>query len=136
MEHEPLTRDINGGGMKVHRTLGPGYSESVYKNALTVELRKRGLLVEREIRFRVHYEEEIVGQFVADLLVERTVLVEAKANRALVPRDESQLVSYLTGIRLDVGLLLNFGGESLQVRRKTRLVRPPTSRSAEPPTSG
>ena len=133
MEHEALTRDIIGGGMKVHRTLGPGYSESVYKNALTVELRKQGLLVEREIRFRVYYEDEVVGEFSAAFLVERTVLVEAKGNRALVPRDESQLVNYLTGIKLDVGLALNFGADSLQVRRKTRLVRPATQAAELPP---
>ena len=59
------------------------------------------------------------------MFVERSVVVEVKAIRALAPKDEMQLVHYLTGTTLDVGLLLNFGGESLQVRRKTRTIRPP-----------
>ena len=125
MEHEALTRTIIGGGMKVHRVLGPGYSEVVYKNALTIELRKLDLLVEREIRFRVYYEDAIVGDYAADIFVERTVLVEAKAIRMLVPKNEAQLVNCLTGTRVNVGLLLNFGSDSLQVRRKTRVLRVP-----------
>ena len=111
--------------MKVHRVLGPGYSEAVYKNALTIELRNLELLVEREIRFRVYYEDSIVGEYSADMFVERAVLVEAKATRMLVPKNEAQLVNCLTGTRVEVGLLLNFGSDSLQVRRKTRLLRVP-----------
>jgi len=118
MEHEALTRTIIGAGMKVHGTLGPGFFESVYKNALAIELRARGLLVEREVRFKVYYQGIVVGEYSADMFVEGTVLVEAKAIRALTAKDEMQLVHYLTGTTLDVGLLLNFGGESLQVRRK------------------
>ena len=111
--------------MKVHRVLGPGYSEVVYKNALTIELRKLDLLVEREIRFRVYYEDAIVGDYAADIFVERAVLVEAKAIRMLVPKNAAQLVNCLTGTRVNVGLLLNFGSDSLQVRRKTRVLRVP-----------
>ena len=124
VQHEPLTRTIIGAGMKVHRVLGPGFLESIYKNALAIELRAGGVLVEREVRFKVHYEGSVVGEYSADMFVERSVVVEVKAIRALAPKDEMQLVQYLTGTTLDVGLLLNFGGESMQVRRKTRVIRP------------
>ena len=106
--------------------LGPGFLESVYRNALAIELRARGLFIEREVRFKVCYGDSVVGEYSADMFVDRSVVVEAKSIRALAPRDEMQLVHYLTGARLNVGLLLNFGGDSLQVRRKTgtRLAAP------------
>ena len=113
--------------MKAHRVLGPGFLEAIYKNALAIELRAAGLLVEREVRFKVHYEGAEVGEYSADMFVQGSVLIEVKAIRALAPKDEMQLVHYLTGTRLDEGLLLNFGGESLQVRRKTRVIRPSPS---------
>src|SRR5687767_11198752 len=127
VQHEPLTRTVIGAGMKVHRVLGPGFLESIYKNALAIELRASGLIVEREVRFKVLYEGAVVGEYSADMFVEGTVVVEVKAIRALAPKDEMQLVHYLTGTKRDVGLLLNFGGESLQVRRKTRVIRPSPS---------
>ena len=129
MEHESLTRTIIGGGMKVHRTFGPGFLESVYQNALTHELQVRGLVVERGKRVEVRYDGIVVGEFSIDLLVEGVVIVENKANRTIVPRDETQLVHYLTATGIDVGLLLNFGAESLGFRRKWRVLRPPRQRA-------
>ena len=94
------------------------------------------MLVEREVRFKVHYEGAEVGEYSADMFVQGSVLVEVKALRALAPKDEMQLVHYLTGTRLDVGLLLNFGAESLQVRRKTRMIRlPPSDLGPPKPTT-
>ena len=121
MQHEALTRTIIGCAMQVHRVLGPGFLESVYQNALAYELAQCGLAVEREKRVQVHYRDLIVGDFVADLVAERTVLVENKAARALIPAHEAQLVNYLTATGLDVGLLFNFGAERLQFRRKSRV---------------
>ena len=129
MEHESLTRTIIGGGMKVHRTFGPGFLESVYQNALTHELQVRGLVVERGKRVEVRYDGIVVGEFSIDLLVEGVVIVENKANRTIVPRDETQLVHYLTATGIDVGLLLNFGAESLGFRRKWRVLRSPKRRA-------
>src|SRR5687767_11615787 len=100
VQHEPLTRTIIGAGMKAHRVLGPGFLESIYKNALAIELRAAGLLVEREVRFKVRYEGVEVGEYSADMFVQGSVLVEVKAIRALAPKDEMQLVHYLTGTRL------------------------------------
>ena len=124
MEHEALTRTIIGSAMKVHRVLGPGYLESVYKNALAIEMRARGLIVEREVPCKVDYEGVIVGDFAADMLVERYVMVESKAVRMLVEKHEAQTVNYLNATRIDIGVLLNFGSDRLQVRRKFRVYKP------------
>src|SRR5215216_2508660 len=89
MEHEQLTGTVIGCAMKVHTTLGPGFLESVYHNALAHELRKRGVLVELKKRVLVRYDGVVVGDYEVDMLVEGRVLVENKAIRALTPRDEA-----------------------------------------------
>ena len=128
MEHEQLTGTVIGCAMQVHTTLGPGYLESVYHNALAHELRKRGVPVELKKRVVVRYDGVVVGDYEADMLVERRVLVENKAIRALTPRDEAQLVNYLTATELDIGLLLNFGAGRLEFKRKSRTYRAATAR--------
>lgn len=124
MEHENLTGCIIGGAMKVHRVLAHGYLEVVYKNALAHELRALGMAVDSGRRIQVRYEDVVVGEFVCDMLVEETVLVEIKAVRVLAPAHEAQLVNYLTATGIEIGLLLNFGAERLEFRRKTRTYRP------------
>ena len=128
MEHEQLTGTVIGCAMQVHTILGPGYLESVYQNALAHELRKRGVLVELKKRVLVHYDGVVVGDYEADMLVEDRVLVENKAIRSLTPRDEAQLVNYLTATQLDIGLLLNFGAGRLEFKRKSRTYRAATAR--------
>lgn len=123
MEHDELTRAIIGCAMRVHRALGSGYLESVYQRALAFELGSHELPVDRERRIEVRYRGMVVGDFVADLLVAGRVIVEIKVVRALVPRHEAQLVNYLTATGIDVGLLLNFGTSSLELRRKHRTYR-------------
>jgi len=124
MEHEQLTETIIGCAMKVHRTLGPGFLESVYQKALAHELRKASLRVECEKPIRVHYDGVVVGDFSADMLVEGVVLVENKAVQTLSPAHEVQLVNYLTANGIEIGLLLNFGAEKLEFKRKHRTYRP------------
>jgi GxxExxY protein len=124
MEHEKLTETIIGCAMKVHRALGPGFLESVYQNALAHELRKAGLHVECEKLIRVTYDNVMVGEFSADMLVEDVVLVENKAAQTLHPKNEAQLVNYLTATGIEIGLLLNFGAEKLEFKRKHRTYRP------------
>lgn len=124
MEHEELTRTIIGSAMAVHRVLGPGFLESVYQNALAHELRKAGLKVECERKVQVSYDGVVVGDFSCDLLVEDAVLLELKAVQALAPAHEVQLVNYLTATGIEVGLLLNFGGQRLEYKRKSRIYRP------------
>ena len=120
MNDEKLTEQVIGLAMKVHRTLGAGFVEFVYRNALLVELKKAGMTVEIEKPIKVRYDGVIVGEFSVDLLIEDWLIVELKAVRALTEEHEVQTVNYLTAIGEDFGLLLNFGGKSLQFKRKFR----------------
>ena len=120
MEHEELSKQIIGCAMTVHRTLGPGFLESIYQNALAHELRKSGLCVECEKKISVVYDGIVVGDFSADMLVGGVVLIENKAVQALALAHEVQLVNYLTATRIDVGLLLNFGSIRMEFKRKSR----------------
>ena len=124
MEDLELTEKIIGCAMKVHSTLGPGFLESVYPKALAHELAKAGLKVECEKPITVHYDGVAVGDFSADMLVENRVMLELKANQALATANEVQLVNYLTATGVEIGLLLNFGAERLEFKRKTRTYRP------------
>jgi GxxExxY protein len=115
-----LTETAIGCAMKVHRQLGPGFLESVYRNALAFELRRTGLRVEIDKHITVKYEHVIVGDFIADLIINEILICELKAATALSKADEVQLVNYLTATNHDIGLLLNFGSASLQFKRKHR----------------
>jgi GxxExxY protein len=108
MEHSELTEKIIGAAMKVHRTLGPGFLESIYQKALAHELHKLGLRVECEKPIKVIYDSVEVGHFSGDLLN---------------PAHEVQLVNYLTATNIEIGLLLNFGAERLEFKRKYRTYR-------------
>jgi len=106
--------------MKVHRALGGGFVEFVYRNALIHELKKSGLSAEVEKPIKVRYDGIIVGEYSVDLLIEGWLIVELKAVRTLTDEHEVQTVNYLTALEQDFGLLLNFGGKSLQFKRKFR----------------
>jgi len=121
MEEHDLTEKIIGCAMKVHSVLRPGFLESVYHLALAHELGKAGLRVELEKRITVSYDGVMVGDFFADMMVEEKVMIELKANQALVPANEVQLVNYLTVTGIDIGLLLNFGGPRLEFKKKPNL---------------
>jgi GxxExxY protein len=124
MEHANLTEKIIGCAMTVHRTLGPGFLESVYQNAMVHELRKSGLELEAEKKIQVTYDGVVVGDFCVDLLIQKQILIENKAVQALAHAHEVQLVNYLTATRIDIGVLLNFGSEKLEFKRKSRIYRP------------
>ena len=124
-----LCGQVIGLAMKVHSTLGPGFLESVYQNALIWELPKSGLKSEAEKPVSVQYDGQIVGAFAADLLVNDSVIVEIKAIQALAKAHEIQLVNYLTATGLDEGLLLNFGAERLQFKKKFRSAKPESASS-------
>jgi len=115
--------------MKVHRTLGPGFLEAVYKKALQYELVRAGFKAELEKPIQIRYESIIVGDYFADILVNDELIMEAKAVVALAPEHEVQLVNYLAATGKDVGLLLNFGTRSLEFKKKFRVYR---ERSDEP----
>ncbi len=111
-----LTERIIGCAFTVGTTLGPGYLEKVYENALAHELRKAGLAVEQQRRMTVWYDGIAVGEYVTDLVVEDAVVVELKAARGLTAANEAQCINCLTTTRLPLGLLLNFGPR-VDVRR-------------------
>jgi len=113
-----LTYKIIGAAMEVHKTLGPGFLEAVYEEAMAYELKKLGLLFERQKALAVYYKGITLGDYRADFLVESNVIVELKAQKALSTVDEAQLINYLKATNLKVGLLFNFGGRSLQQVRR------------------
>ena len=117
MEYEELTHKIIGAAYKVFNTLGFGFLESIYKNAMVIELAKNNLKVEAEKPLKVYYDNQIVGDFYIDLYVEDSVVVELKSVKNLVKEHEVQLVNYLKATGLQVGLLINFG-RSVQVKRR------------------
>jgi GxxExxY protein len=131
-----LIKKVIGLAMKIHRELGAGFLESVYANALYLELDKTGMAFEREKRIPVFYEENIVGDFIADLVVEEILIVELKAVETLMTAHSVQLVNYLSATRIDTGLLLNFGARSLQFKTKTReYTKVVVARNNHPPIS-
>jgi GxxExxY protein len=125
MEEEPKKYDLSGhvigAAMKVHSALGPGFLESVYQNALIWELRKDGFKAEAGRAITVQYDGQIVGAFTADLLVNDSLIVELKATQMLVKAHEVQVVNYLVATGIDEGLLLNFGAERLEYKKKFRM---------------
>jgi GxxExxY protein len=112
-----LTEKILGAAFKVQNTLGAGFLEKVYENALSIELRKLGLPVEAQKAFPVRYEGTVVGDYHADLVVSGRVVVECKAVSNLDVVHEAQLINYLKASGLRVGLLINFARSKLQYRR-------------------
>jgi GxxExxY protein len=117
MKHEDLTGKIIEAAYKVHNTLGFGFLENVYQNALMVELEKTELKAEKEKTVQVNYDGFLVGDYKADIVVEDKVILELKAVKDLHSTHEAQLVNYLKATDMEVGLLINFG-KSVEIRRK------------------
>lgn len=117
MKHEDLTSKIIACAYKVHNTLGFGFLETVYQNALLIELLKAGLQTEKEKEIQVYYDAQLVGGYLADIIVEDKVILELKSVKDLHPAHEAQLVNYLKATGIEVGLLINFG-ESVAIKRK------------------
>ena len=123
MDIEMLVKNVMACAVNIRKHLGPGYLESVYKNAMLVELEKNGLTYEVEKPINVYYENVLVGEFKADIVVEGSLILELKAVSSLHVAHEIQLVNYLTATGIDDGLLINFGSEELQFKRKFRVYR-------------
>ena len=119
MLHQELTKTIIGCDYTVHNTLGAGFLEKVYEQALMLELKASGLVVESQVPLSVTYRDHIVGEYYADLIVEGKVICELKAVDVLKKAHEVQLVNYLVATGIDVGVLINFG-DSVTVKRKYR----------------
>jgi GxxExxY protein len=117
-DRDPLTSRIIKACYRVHSQLGPGFNERIYANALKIELEKLELRFNAEKEFSIKYENQHIGKFRVDFLVEDKVIVEIKALERMVPKIfESQVISYLKASSLNVGLLINFGNRKCEVRR-------------------
>lgn len=108
---------------RIRRQLGPGFLEKVYKNAMVVELRKLNLNFETEKLIQVLYDGIVVGEYRTDIIVDGKLILELKATQDLSIANEVQLINYLTSTQIDDGLLINFGSEKLQFKRKYRIYR-------------
>ncbi len=115
---EELSYAIIGAAMEVHRVLGPGFLEAVYQAALEHEFRLREIPFQRQVKLEVIYKGVVMGEYRADFLVDEKVMLDIKATKGLTEIDEAQLMNYLKGTGIKVGLLLNFGETSLKHRRR------------------
>lgn len=115
--HSDLTEKIIGAAINVHKELGPGYPEKIYQRALSEEFSKQKIPFNREEKFRVFYDNKDVGYETIDFCVYEKIAVELKAVREILDLHAKQLVSYLKGKRLRLGLILNFGKSKLEIRR-------------------
>ena len=109
MKYQELTEKIIGCAYRVYNTMGFGFLESVYEKCLLIELKKEGLKAESQKPITVYYRGEVVGEFVADIIVEDTIIVELKSVRRIINAYEVQLVNYLVATGKDVGLIINYG---------------------------
>lgn len=123
MDVNNLTHKVIGFAFKIHNTLGAGFIESVYENALKIDLNKIGFTALQQQELEVFYEGQVVGQFRPDLWIPKILIIEVKALQSLSRAHEVQLVNYLTATQIDNGLLINFGA-SVEVKRKFREFKP------------
>ena len=114
---EDLTQQIFKASFQVCNELGAGFLESVYENALLIALRDEGIAAKSQVSLKVPFRGEIVGKFVADIIVEDQVLIELKAVKALASEHIAQVLNYLKATGIPVGLLINFGNPKLEYRR-------------------
>ncbi len=123
MKYEGLTDKVIGCAYKVYNIMGFGFLESVYEKCLLIELQKAGIHAEAQKDILVQYEGNIVGEFKADILIDDVIIVELKPVRQIVKAHEVQLVNYLSATGKDIGLIINFGEKSVEIKRKVRDIR-------------
>lgn len=115
--HQELTESILGSCFDIMNELGSGFLESVYKNALFVALKEKELFVETEKRFEVLFRGRKIGLYIADLIVEGTIIVELKCCETLLGEHQAQLINYLKASGTSIGLLVNFGKRKVEYKR-------------------
>lgn len=120
MQYKELTENIIACAYKVYNKMGFGFLESVYEKCMLIELKKSALKTESQKPIIVKYENEVVGEFKADIIVEDTVILELKLVKQIVQAHEVQLVNYLVATGKPVGLILNFGEQKVEVKRKVK----------------
>jgi len=113
-----ITEQVIGCAYRVHNKMGSGFLENVYEKCLEIEFKKYGIAAEFQKKIDVFYDQQSVGSYFADILVDNRVVVELKAVRKLSIIHEVQLVNYLTATNIAVGLLINFGENKVEVKRR------------------
>ena len=129
MDLEELIKKVIQCVYNVRLQLSAGFLETVYQKALLIELKKNNILAEAEIPIEVYYDDSVVGEYRADIIVEKRIIIEIKAIQHLMSAHEAQLVNYLSATKIDCGLLINFGGERLEIRRKYRTYKKTSERN-------
>ncbi len=115
--HADISEQIIGCFFEVISELGSGFLEKVYKNALFLALKQKGLNVSTEQVFEVVFRKHLIGKYIADLIVENLIVIELKCCKTLLPEHQAQLINYLKASGLPVGLLVNFGNQKLEYKR-------------------
>jgi GxxExxY protein len=115
--HQELSDKIIKAFYKVYNELGYGFLEKVYENAMLIELKKCGLQVKKQVPITVYYDNQVVGDYFADIVDEECIILELKAAENLIEAHEIQLINYLKATEMEIGLLLNFGKKP-QFKRK------------------
>src|SRR5262249_35142296 len=124
MKHAEITERVIAAFYKVYNTLGYGFLEKVYQNAMVIELRRMGLHVEPQARIDVYYENEKVGEYFADILVNSCGIAEQKGGEKLRPEHHAQFFNSLKASSIEVGFLLNFGPKP-KIKQKVMEKNPP-----------
>jgi GxxExxY protein len=132
MDINDVTYAINGAVFEINKILGPGFLEKVYENALVFELEKREVKAESQVPIKVSYKRKVVGEYVADLLVEDKVIVELKTVEALDKIHEAQLLNYLKATGIRVGMLVNFKHPRAEIKRMVLDLPAPSRRDESP----
>ncbi len=117
MNTDKITEHIIGCAYKVSNDLGAGFLEKIYENALVIELKKQGLHAEAQKPLVVYYDNQVVGEYFVDILVEKSIVLELKAVKSIDKIHQAQLLNYLKATGLKTGLLLNFGTPRLGIKR-------------------
>ena len=115
--YKDLSYKIMDAAFTVHNTLGSGFLEKVYENALMIELQNRKIGCQQQHPIKVYYNEQVVGDYVADILVENKIILEIKAVQMLTEIQDAQLMNYLKATKLKLGILLNFASTKLESKR-------------------
>ena len=118
---QEITHKIIGCCFDVINELGSGFVESVYKKALLIALQENGLPAEEQVPLNVFFRKQNIGFFIADIIVDKKVLLELKAVKKLLPEHQAQVINYLKATGLEVGLLINFGGSKLEYKRHNQM---------------
>jgi GxxExxY protein len=120
MKYQELTEKIIGCAYRVYNKMGFGFLESVYEKCLLIELERAGLQAEEQRSLTVYYDGVVVGEFVADVIVENAIILELKSVRQIIQAHEVQLVNYLTATGKDVGQIINFAERNVKIKRKVK----------------